>query len=313
MKHLLFYLRILALSFALLLIVPAISEESASDASEDTVSFKKFSVPSDAESIDLGWVKVEREDYPAFYDFLHQLPNLKHVDMFSTRITAPYIEELTAQFPQVTFGWTIQFSTHEHLVRTDAVVFSTLHYDHDRRHTEEDFALLKYCPDLLALDIGHNELYDLSFLYDLPKLRVLILSDDKITCDITPIASLKDLLFLEMYKNKITDISPLASLTNLKHLNINFNMVDDLTPLKSMTQLEHLWFAYSTSYSLSTPVDQAVADEIAAALPNTIVNSTARTCDGGGWLDFVDEKRVKRMFHGKVYLPLECEKDPPAN
>ena len=312
MKRNAFLTVILVLAVFLFLVFPVSAEETSS-APSDTATFKRLTVPVDAEMIDLEWNKVEPDDYPAFYDFLHQLPNLKHVDMFSTHITAPYIEELTTQFPQVTFGWTMEFSTHKHLIRTDAVVFSTLHYDHDRRHTEEDFALLKYCPDLLALDIGHNELHDLSFLYDLPKLRVLILSDDKIECDITPVGSLQDLLFLEMYKNKITDITPLTSLSKLRHLNLNFNLIQDLTPLKTMQQLEHLWIAYSTSYSLSIPVDPEIAEDIAASMPNTVVNSVARTCDGGGWLNFVDEKRVKRMFNQRKYIPLQCEEEASSN
>ena len=312
MKH--FILPVWTLVFILLiiLVIPASGEQSTPDSEVETATFKRFTVPVDVEDIDLAWVKVEREDYPAFYEFLHQLPNLKHVDMFSTQITAPYIEELTTQFPQVTFGWTIQIGTH--LVRTDAVVFSTLHYDHDKRHTEEDFALLRYCPDLMALDIGHNELHDLSFLYDLPKLRVLILSDDRIDCDLTPIGSLKDLLFLEMYSNKITDITPLSSLTNLHHLNINFNLIEDLTPLKSLTNLENLWVgAFVNNTKPRVPLDQETIDDLTAALPNTRINTTARTNDGEGWLDFVDEKRVKRMFNGKVYLPLECEKAASAD
>ena len=292
----------------LFLVFPVLGEESAP---AETVTFKRLSFPSDAESIDLGWTGIERDEFDAFYDFLYQFPNLKHVDMFSTHITAPYIEELTTRFPQIEFGWTMQIG--EHLVRTDAVTFSTLHYDHDRRHTEEDFAVLKYCPDLLALDIGHNEIHDLSFLYDLPKLRVLILSDDKMTCDLTPIGSLSDLLFLEMFKNNVTDITPLTSLTNLRHLNLNFNLIEDLTPLKKMTQLEHLWIAYSTSYSLSIPVDPAIVEDIAAALPNTVVNGTSRTCDGGGWQNYRDYNRVKSMFRRKVYIPLQCEENAPDN
>ena len=312
MKRSAFLTVILVLAVSLCLVF-SVSAEETSAAPVDTVTFKRLTVPVDAETIDLGRNIVERYEYQAFYDFLHQLPNLKHVDMFSTHITAPYIHELTSQFPQVTFGWTMEFSRHKHLVRTDAVVFSTLHYDQDRRHTEEDFALLKYCPDLLALDIGHNELHDLSFLYDLPKLRVLILSDDRIACDITPIGSLQDLIFLEMYKNKITDITPLTSLTKLRHLNLNFNLIEDLTPLKSMQQLEHLWIAYSTSFSLSMPVDPAIAADIAASMPNTVVNSVVRTCDGGGWLDFVDEKRVKRMFNQRKYIPLQCEEEASSD
>ena len=309
MKSRAFISGILAFVVLLCVVVFSFGEEDLSASPAETVTFKKLTVPVDSEDIDLGKIKVEKKEFEDFYDFLSLLPDLKHVDMFSTHITAPYIEELIRRFPQVTFGWTMEISVHKHLVRTDAVTFSTRHYDYDKRHTEEDFALLKYCPDLLALDIGHNEVHDLSFLYALPKLRVLILADDRIDCDITPVGSLHDLIYLELYKNRITDISPLVSLVNLHYLNLNFNLVEDLTPLKSLQKLDDLWMAYSTSSRIPEPVDPQVVKEITAALPNTVINSDARSYDGGGWLRIPDVQRVKRMFGERVYIPLDCERN----
>ena len=92
----------------------------------------------------------------------------------------------------------------------DQTAFSTLHGDpSDPVHSENDFSILKYCKNLMALDVGHNIIRDVSFLYDLPKLRVLILACNCIT-DITPVGSLKDLEYLEIFWNQIGDISPLT-------------------------------------------------------------------------------------------------------
>ena len=287
--------------------VPESAEEEAlpEETEVPPPTFGKLTVSPDTRVLEMGKITFEKAGFDAFCDFLSLLPELEHVEMFASPVNAEQIAELERRFPGVTFDWTIQLANHR--VRTDAEVFSTLHYDHEKRHTEEDFALLRYCPNLLALDIGHNEIGDLSFLYHLPKLRVLILSDDRISCDITPIGSLTDLLYLEMYKNKITDITPLTSLTRLRHLNLDFNLVEDLLPLKALTSLEHLWIGYANSSKLSNPVDKAVARELQEALPNTIVNATVKTNDGGGWLDFRDHKRVKAMFRMKEYMPLVCE------
>ena len=54
-------------------------------------------------------------------------------------------------------------------------------------------------------------------------------------------------------------------------------------------------------------MDREVARELQEALPNTRVNATVKTNDGGGWLDFRDHKRVKAMFRMKEYMPLVCE------
>ena len=276
----------------------------------ETVSFGRLEVPTDTKVLEMGKVSVEKTDFDIFCDFLAALPELEHVEMFSSQVSGDQIAVLESRFPGVTFDWTIWIGNH--LVRTDAVVFSTLHYDHDRRHTEADFALFRYCPNLLALDLGHNEIGDLSFLYHLPKLKVLILSDDRIACDITPIGSLTDLLFLEMYNNYVTDFTPLGKLTKLHHLNISFNTAapETLSVLKDLTSLEHLWISCCHSRTPKEPLDNALVAELQKALPCTKINATARTRDGEGWLDFRDEKRVKRMFQlRKEYLPLYCENE----
>ena len=88
--------------------------------------------------------------------------------------------------------------------------------------------------------MGHNAIDDLSFLYDLPELRILIVADNYIT-DLTPIASLKHLQYLEVFTNNITDLSPLSGLTELLDLNICYNKIRDVTPLFPLKQLERLW------------------------------------------------------------------------
>ena len=68
----------------------------------------------------------------------------------------------------------------DHLVRTDVTAFSTQHTYQSKFHTSKTFSVLKYCHNLVALDIGHNEVSDLSFLEDLPQLKVLILAANNI-------------------------------------------------------------------------------------------------------------------------------------
>jgi Leucine-rich repeat (LRR) protein len=84
---------------------------------------------------------------------------------------------------------------------------------------------LKYLKNLKYLDVGHNAIDDLSFLYDLPELRILIVADNYVTdyiTDLTPIASLKHLQYLEVFTNNITDLSPLSGrhprIAGFKHL-----------------------------------------------------------------------------------------------
>lgn len=263
----------------------------------------RFSAPLDAEYLDLGTVRVE--DMDAFVRYLAQFPNLKKVDMFATPVGKKKIAQLTEAFPDVEFGWTMTIA--EHTVRTDATAFSTLHNNRSQEHTSQDFDLLRYCKDLLALDIGHNQVEDLSFLYDLPNLRVLIVACNHID-DITPIGSLKDLEYLELFKNNIHDISCLSGLTKLLDLNICFNRISDWTPLMGLTQLERLWLYNSNNYSDDMPVDKQVVAELKAALPNTYVDSTSYSTLGG-WREHERYFIIDDMFHAGVYQPFPGHED----
>ena len=293
---------LLAVCILFILVFPACAEETESEIPVETVSFKKLSVPVDAEYIDLGKVKVSIDEYPLFCDFLSKLPNLQHVDMFSTRIKADRIKELTEQFPRIEFGWTMVIGDHD--VRTDISAFSTAHSDRSRRHSNEDFALLKYCKNLLALDIGHNGVTDLSFLYDLPNLKVLIVVDNKFQ-DLTPIASLHNLEYLEIFYNDVRDITPLAGLTKLLDLNICFNRIEDITPLYDMTWLKRLWVSQYNSHNPTIKPDPASIEALRNALPDTQIDSTAKSSVGNYWRDHAHYTVLRQMFKTQTYIPFE--------
>ena len=276
------------LTVLLLPLLPSALAESA-----ETVTFKKLTVAADAEAIDLGKVKVGADEYKAFFKFLDKLPNLKKVDMFATEITRRRIEQLAERYPDVEFGWTMIVGNHR--VRTDATAFSTRHSDQASRHGNEDFSVLKYCKNLQALDIGHNKVTDLSFLYDLPHLKVLIVVDNRFR-DITPIASLKELEYLELFFNDVRDVTPLRDMTSLIDLNICYNRIQDLSPLEGLTGLERLWISHSNSHNVTIPMDEEQVNRLVEALPDTQVDSTARTAVEGGWRDHPHYQVVLRMF-----------------
>lgn len=273
----------------------------------ETVSFGKLTVPADAESIDLGKVAVSGSGYPEFYDFLAQLPNLKHVDMYSTKIPRKRIEQLAERFPEVEFGWTMVVGNHT--VRTDAVSFSTSHSDSSARHKNEDFSVLKYCKNLVALDIGHNAVNDLSFLNDLPNLKILILVDNQFQ-DITPVASLTELEYLELFYNDIRDVSALPALVNLKDLNLGFNRIADISPIESMTWLERLWVPQYNSHNPTKKPDPEAVQRLRDALPDTLIDSTAKSSVGNGWRDHPRYTVMREIFKTNSWIPLDGEENP---
>ena len=270
-KHCNFHVLLLLLLF--LLILPLFANADGTD-----IFYEGTAYPQDAEYIDLGNFVVT--DFDAFTAFLDQMPSLRQVDMWQNRMTADQCDMLAARYPDMRWGWTmvIRNRDHEHLVRTDYTSWSTLHNDTSAKHNSEDFSVLKYCWNLMALDVGHNNVTNLDFLYDLPNLRILIVACNTIE-DITPIASLKHLEYLELFKNRILDISPLEGLDHLMDLNLCFNRIEDLSPVLKLPNLKRLWM-YSCRKPNAVPVGDDV-DAIKAAFPNTIINTTHYSTLGG--------------------------------
>ena len=277
-------------------------------ASAGDVVFGSVSADRGSEYIDMGDEVVT--DWNAFIAFLKEFPDLKKVDMFATQITRDQVALLEEALPDIAFGWNLQLMKYKnkHIVRTDATAFSTLH-GKCPNHYSEEFALLKYCTDLLALDLGHNNLTDLSFLQSMPRLRVLILGENQKMKDVTEIGNLKDLEYLELFSCGITDISPLTSLTHLMDLNLGNNKVEDWRPLKKMTWLKRLWIPGMTAKAMSA----ADLEELQEALPDTVIMADRKYKDnptGNGWRTDPKTKVndphydvVYEIFQTGVYIP----------
>ena len=66
---------------------------------------------------------------------------------------------------------------------------------------------LRYCEEMVCLDVGHMTLTDISFVEYMPNLKYLILAWTEVQY-IEPIRSCKNLVFLELDHSCIRDISP---------------------------------------------------------------------------------------------------------
>ena len=261
---------------------------------EETVSFQGISVEKNAVYLDMGGETVR--DLASFEGFLDQLPALRQVDMFETPVNRRQIEELTARFPSIEFGWTIHIAA-DHYVRTDATAFSTLHGE-CMGHSSQDFEVLKYCKNLRALDIGHNQVIDLKFLTSLPHLRVLILADNPIH-DLSPLAELKELEYLELFSCEFYDITPLTELPHLLDLNIcnNKNMYQYSVMLNLSPTIKRLWVS-----ELGVYISDARVAELKTVMPDAIF-STDDHPTANGWRVGEHYETIYEMFHTGVYKP----------
>ena len=103
----------------------------------------------------------------------------------------------------------------------------------------------------------------------------LILADNRIS-DLTPLASMPDLVYVELFYNHISDLSPLSGLTKLKDLNVCSNHISDLTPLYGLTSLERLWY----SDNRFTVGDH---NALCEKLPGCVCNRTVWDATADGW------------------------------
>lgn len=261
-----------------------------------------YSFSSDEEEITLPVRKVDHPDQ--LIEALSCLPNLKKVNMWEVDVNKGVGEQLANAFPDVFFGFTIRFNQ-SHVFRTDGTAFSTLSKKPGLAHSQlYHFAL---CPDLKALDVGHNTLRKLDFLEALPKLKILIVADCGLT-DISPIACQTDLEYLELFLNNITDISPLASLTNLIDLNLCFNKITDLSPLYGMKKLRRLWLMRNIGLTTEE------VDKLREQLPDcdivvrsygstgNIMDEKGKQIPGTSWRDHPHYQTIHYIFNHREYI-----------
>lgn len=95
------------------------------------------------------------------------------------------------------------------------------------------FENLKQLRQLIYLDIGYNEVEDISFLRHLDKIEYLYLDDNKIK-DIEALGALEELKTVSFKRNEVTNLAVLANKRNIDYLNFEENKIGSIHPLKKM-------------------------------------------------------------------------------
>ncbi len=191
------------------------------------------------------------DNFEDFKKLIKLLPKLTYLDMCDCGLSNEQMEDLRNTYPAVKFVWKVTMGLWT--IRTDTVAFSTLkdgsiYY----RLTNEDTKVLKYCTDMVALDIGHNKVTDLSFLQYMPNLKILILvdnwdgdTDEHYIKDLSMLRYVPKLVYLEFFVGDVSDLSFLQYLPNLVDLNISYNPISDVSYLLNFTKLERLWLEHT--------------------------------------------------------------------
>ena len=119
-----------------------------------------------------------------------------------------------------------------------AARYAVEHFGHQL--AVENLTGLEFATNLSKLDLGDNNISDISPLKNLRNLLGLDLNGNNIS-DISPLKNLRKLRKLDLDGNNISDISPLKNLTDLVVLYLDGNNISDISPLKNLTKLQTLF------------------------------------------------------------------------
>lgn len=251
----------------------------------------------DSEEIDISGIRVD--DLAEVENAVAVLPRLKKLIMSDCGISDEEMAALGERHPETRFIWTVYFSVYS--LRTDATAFCASNLPSygfiAPSASSEQLSPLRYCTDLIALDLGHMFFRDLSFLEDLKNLKILIIVEERFR-DISVLGTLENLEYLELFNNTFDDISPLLNCKKLKHLNIGYTRGYDPSPLWEMDWLERLWY----------PGNRMGTEKCASlieTLPNTfcyLPSYDYQGSTGGGWRTDEAYYEMRNIF-GMFYQP----------
>lgn len=249
------------------------------------------SVTCDDTVVDLTGIPME--DTQAVEDSLKYFKQLQKIIMVDCGLGNDAMCPLSDRFPDIHFVWNMRINYYI-TVRTDITYF--MPYQFGSQVTDEDLQLLKYCRELICVDLGHIKITDVSFLAYTPHMKYLLLCDTNVS-DISPCAGLQELVFCELFMTKVSDYSPLLSCPNLRDLNICYAPPRSPDDLKQMTWLDNLW--------IKGYWDEEGIELLRQSLPNTRIVISNRDYAGSteeGWR-LLQNYFDMRDFLGMPYMP----------
>ena len=235
---------------------------------------------------------IPMEDTTELESYLKYFPNLERVEVCDCGLSSEEMDALSQRYPDIRFVWTIKVGNGT--LRTDVTAFIPYKFGYHlhRPLYDADCTELKYCIDMVCLDLGHMKIRDFSFLQYMPKMKYLIVADTPCQ-DFSAIANLKELIYLEIFVTSFTETEILLGLTKLEDLNLGTTPVNDITSLKQMTWLKRLWIP-------ATKLNHLQVAELKESLPNTRIMVYADHSTDKGWRkakNYYDMRDLLGMFY----------------
>lgn len=224
--------------------------------------------PTDTQEIDLSGTTIT--DLAEVEAALPCFPNLQRVVMCGCGIDNETMAELDNRYEDIRFIWSVNLGGV--LLRTDATYFMPVKWG--AQVTTEDLRDLRYCTDIVCVDIGHMNVTSCEWAAYMPNLKYLLMADTKVS-DLTPLKDLKNLIYLELFLTQVRDLTPLLGCTALRDINLCYTYAEASTLLQ-MPWLENIWW----SGHWAVP---GIAYQLRQTHPNIRVEYNTTSSTGGGW------------------------------
>ena len=188
-------------------------------------------------------------------------------EWFDNETMAAFREKMRDQYKVV---WTVRINNMK--ARTDDTYFMPNKYG--QVVTNYQVQNLKYCEDMICVDLGHMAIQNIEFVEYMPHLKYFIVVDAPLMY-IDSISTCKELIYLEFFWTWLNDFTPLLECTALEDLNVSRTNGDPMV-FKEMTWLKNLWID-------GNDLTDAEKKELEAALPNTYIKYCYGLMAGNGW------------------------------
>ena len=191
-------------------------------------------VSTEDERIEFVRTEIGNEGLPALREAIPCLQSCRVLLLDDCGIDNEQLAALRAEFPETKIVWRVHIGYMSFLTDVKVIHLTFL-------LTNQNAQVMRYCNEVEYLDIGHNTISDISFMADMPHLRYVILSFNKVS-DLSPLANCGELEMLELYQClNLEDISPLANCESLRLLNVSWTQVKDITPVYGLKNLERFY------------------------------------------------------------------------
>lgn len=219
----------------------------------------------DAEEIDISGNVLS--DAGEAENLLLYFKRLKKLVMCDCGIKDEAMEEMNKRHEDVQFVWLVNLGGQ--FFRTDITTFMPAKYD--LWVSSYNVRNLKYCHNMICIDMGHMAINTIDWVREMPDLRYAIFADTSVS-DLSPLENHTKLVYLELFQTSVRDTGPLVSCTALEDLNLCYTYAT-VEPVAQMTWLKRLWW---DGY-------KKAAEILPEALPNTQLEFHSGSSTGKGW------------------------------